>query len=64
MNKLLDLFNKEEMFQIYRRANALSEEGLPMYKKERFRKELKIIVNEKIDKVLKNESTTSPKMDS
>ena len=59
MNKLLDLFNEREMFWIYRRANALSEEGLPMYRKERFRKELKSIINEKIDEVLKNEPTNS-----
>ena len=55
MNKLLDLFSREEMFRIYRRANALSEEGLPMYRKERFGKELKSIVNQKIDEALKNE---------
>ena len=58
MNKLLDLFSREEMFRIYRRANALSEEGLPMYRKERFGKELKSIVNQKIDEALKNEHTS------
>lgn len=55
MNKLLDLFNEEEMFKLYRKANALSEEGLPMYRKERFRKELKNMVNQKIDEALKND---------
>ena len=55
LDNLLDAFTERGLYLIYRIARQQSEEGLEMYRTERFRQELKKIINQKIDEVINND---------